>query len=615
MDLLLEEAEQGPWICYELTPFAEHDTDAIEYRPDYIRPVWPRDHSSPAIVMSDAEVKRTISELCGLGGLIPTPTNRATWTEPTIEVRSPEPFAIICYESGLQAEDPIEWFQKVLDQCLHALDRLVRLFRWLQSCGLVNDHFVTFHVNSNNQVEAVQVPLDLITRLRTCILITLTNSGIMDQSNDADTLSAAIAEILHLVAASNNDSLGTRQKLASRCALAVQALCVTMLSFGQAHVGEINPFFLEHSLLQDQLLGTEYSEDFLNFRLISLTCAGDMTDSEVMAFENRFKADGRLDLFITPDDLLSLWGPGAFISSQLAKPEATQPTEWCSGIAIRNGVIYKPSADTSKLHWKAGTADDVCEGFAFELDMRAKVAIGAIFVKQNCLTESGPDNTILAKNISSDIRELGTHSAKWIPQERQIGLQGGKFLNATLNQTWIRSSSRTRKQKGVEQADLDFLDQPWGLLVSVCTGVAQRVALREVLAEVMLPITDGWMDKPIGWQTLMLTDGGLLEALKKPTFREWARKLERDLQHALRIFIDYILQKIRWTGVHDDGGLVLACPQFGNSGASMHVPLKDSRVFTWFLKDTDRCATFACLTNMCFIVDARFDNCQNIRCP
>jgi hypothetical protein len=78
----------------------------------------------------------------------------------------------------------------------------------------------------------------------------------------------------------------------------------------------------------------------------------------------------------------------------------------------------------------------------------------------------------------------------------QLRLQAGQILNATCNATWIRSGPQTRKQRGLEQVDLDFLDQPWGLFVSVCTGIAQRVTLREVVAEVMLPMTDRCIPKP-----------------------------------------------------------------------------------------------------------------------
>jgi hypothetical protein len=183
-------------------------------------------------------------------------------------------------------------------------------------------------------------------------------------------------------------------------------------------------------------------------------------------------------------------------------------------------------------------------------------------------------------------------------------------LNSTFNATWIKSESGIRKQEGLKRVDLDFLNQPWGVLVSVCTGVAQRVALREVVAEVLSPMMDAWMEKTPEWQTLPSI--GVLEELKKPTFRDWFETLELDVQRALTRFVDHTLHKICWTGVNNAGELVVACPQYGNAGACIHVPLEDSRAFTWILKDTEKSATFACLTNMCFTIGvSRVGNCQD----
>jgi hypothetical protein len=95
----------------------------------------------------------------------------------------------------------------------------------------------------------------------------------------------------------------------------------------------------------------------------------------------------------------------------------------------------------------------------------------------SCPTKPDRHNTVARTNISSDMKELGTWPAQWELLEKQSGLSGGQFLNAAFNATWIRPDARTRKRKGLEELDLDFLNKPWGLLVSVCTGVARRVAL------------------------------------------------------------------------------------------------------------------------------------------
>lgn len=175
-------------------------------------------------------------------------------------------------------------------------------------------------------------------------------------------------------------------------------------------------------------------------------------------------------------------------------------------------------------------------------------------------------------------------------------------MNASSNATWIKSDSRTRKQKGLEEVDLDFLNKPWGLLVSLCTGVAQRVALREVVAEVILPMMDAWMGKTVEWQALISTGDGLLMELKKPTFRAWVSTLKNNEQHALDRIVGHVLRKICWTGINDSAKLVVSCTTFDDSDGCVHIPMKDRRAFACILTDTERSATFACLTNMCFEV-------------
>ncbi|KAI4854284.1 hypothetical protein E4T44_00277 [Aureobasidium sp. EXF-8845] len=241
------------------------------------------------------------------------------------------------------------------------------------------------------------------------------------------------------------------------------------------------------------------------------------------------------------------------------------------------------------MHWQSDEAFNKQEGVPFRLDMQEKIIIGAShLINNSCPTKPDKIGTVPRTNICSEIKELGTWPAKWEIREKQGGLQGGQFLNANFNATWIKSDSRTRKRKGLEEVDLDFLNKPWGLLVSVCTGLAQRVALREVLAEVMLPMMDASMDLTADWQTLMSTGQGVIEELKKPTFRDWFHTLDFVVKHALDRIVGHVLRKICWTGVNDAGKLVVACPQIGDSGSCIHVSSDGSRALAWILEDTER---------------------------
>jgi hypothetical protein len=554
--------------------------------------------------MSKAEVKRKVSELCGLGGIIPTPRDRAIWTGNAV----------------------VESSREVLGSCSDALERLLQLSQWLQSHALISDHLIIFRGFLHAaRVEAVHLPLSLITELKQCVAEITAYSAAEWSADHGRKLSAASDDILRFVIHLNDEPYETLQHAVHRCALAVQALCVAMLFFGQGHIGRINPFFLEHSLSHLILQGTHamaetsaYRTGYrkpLHFQLVRLSYAGDMIDSEVMAFMARDDVGRSYDLSITIEDSLALWGPGTFISYASPRMETKSSVDWLFGIAIRGGVLHKPSMFDTRMHWTAGTADNVHEGAPFRLDSSTKVIIGAILVDQDCPTEPGPSNTVLRTNISSDIKELGTSHARWEKREIQFGVQAGQFLNPMLNMTSVKRDARTRKEKGLERVDLDFLNQPWGLLVSICTGIAQRVALREVVAEVIPPIWDASLEGTPVWQTVMSIGDGLVAELKKSTFRDWFNMLDSVAQNAFGEIVSDVLYHIRWTGVNDDGKLVMACPQFGDSDACIHVPLKYCRAFAWILKDTERTATFACLTNMCFIDERQLDRCQTTSNP
>ena len=609
VSLLLEGSEQTPWICYDLVSPVDHGTDPIYYRRNYIKPILPN--------RSGAEIKRTISELCGLGGIIPTPDNRALWGKNAHVWPSPDRCATVFYGSVSEAGENPRWVRGILDQCLDALDRLIKLFRWLRLSDSVCEHLVIFNINRQHQVEAVRVPFTLVTKLRHYVVQTNVSSADGSLEENVKALNALTEDILRLISDPRGAD-GTLVSAVENCAIVVQALCLAMLSFGQAHIGEIDPFFLEHSLSRVIIRGTPgNTSSSIYFQLATLTCAGDMIDSKVMAFaRQQVKSDDIFDLCITPDDLLDLWGPGTVVLSQAPRPEAILSFEWLSGIAIRGGIIYKPSKDSSKMHWKAGTADNANGVVSFELSEKDQIIIGAFSsINELCPTEPGENNTVSRTNNTIELRELGTRRARWSVRERQGGFQGGQFLIGGLNATWIRSDSVTRKQRGLEQVDLDFLNKPWGLLVSVCTGIAQRVALREVVAEVMLPMMEARMRGLGVWHTLMSTNEGVLRALRQPNFRGWCDNLELDARLALEQVVVSVLQRIGHTGVNDDDALVVACPQRDDSGSCIHFSPRTFRALTWILKDTERSATFACLTNTCFVVNKQVGRCQATKLP
>jgi hypothetical protein len=238
-----------------------------------------------------------------------------------------------------------------------------------------------------------------------------------------------------------------------------------MLSFNQAHLGALNPFFLEHPLSQITLAGSQHDRSgtpSLCFKLVSMTCVGDMVDSQVMALtRSDNQVSGPYDLFVTPEEITRLWGPTMSTPCMIPRTTNVAPAEWAQNLFVKFGWIYKPHETSEKMHWQSGDAFNLQEGVPFLLDMKEKIIIGASsLINESCPTKPDKYNTVSRSNICSELKELGTWPAKWELRERQGGFQGGQFLNANFNATWIKSDSRTRKRKELEEVDLDFLNKP-----------------------------------------------------------------------------------------------------------------------------------------------------------
>lgn len=104
------------------------------------------------------------------------------------------------------------------------------------------------------------------------------------------------------------------------CALAVQFLCLAFMSYTQAHLGPIDPFFLDTAQRKMVLLGCQSGpgRPAINAELVELTCLADMTQQPVLAFSSTTTArelyaeasKTRYDVLTDIVDFLDTCGPG-----------------------------------------------------------------------------------------------------------------------------------------------------------------------------------------------------------------------------------------------------------------------------------------------------------------
>ncbi|KAB8219919.1 hypothetical protein BDV33DRAFT_173131 [Aspergillus novoparasiticus] len=147
----------------------------------------------------------------------------------------------------------------------------------------------------------------------------------------------------------------------------VQLISLGFLSYNQAHVGPIQPFFLATPQ-----------------RIILLTCIWDMVRGPVLTFKiDQLPTDApyhqderRFGLLATTEDLLDTWGPGGFIVHR-------HLSENPRAISISGGVIYAPRENASKFHWSP-TANIEHMPLA-HLNPRSKICVGSLVaVNPNC---------------------------------------------------------------------------------------------------------------------------------------------------------------------------------------------------------------------------------------
>lgn len=198
------------------------------------------------------------------------------------------------------------------------------------------------------------------------------------------------------------------------------------------------------------------------------------------------------------------------------------------------------------------------------------------------------------------LEPLGTQGVSWEAQERQAGFQGGQYLTGTYCQTWKKIPGTTLKQRSLHQPDwrlIHFLEQNWGLQVSLCTSVARRVSLRELVADLLHAFINP-LEKEI-WRNLV-NDHDIMQALAKGNLFDWLSNLSTTLQVKVLTLIRTILEQLEHTGFdRESKTLVIAWPQEGDIGRGLKLPCRAETCWPQIVADAEDCATFAYVTPKC----------------
>lgn len=487
---------------------------------------------------------------------------------------------------------------------IEVLDSLDRAAGELQRLGGCCDSFsVLLDSATKDYVELHQVPFWTIRRLRELVIdpdmtghFGRAAGFFLDLIGGADFMSG------HTVDAGS---------LQHWVLLATQFLALGLLSYAQAHCGSIQPFFLDTPLQAISLLGSGKSEseptDTLTCYLVELTCMGDMLGQPVLVFgwlsgpavdeRQVMPQTPRKNMLASPEDILDTWGSGCMVAS--ANDSNVLYSVVVGGGTITSTGEHSDPATRLQLHWSKQVTKSLTATSTFL--RKAKAFIGTTILENNACQSAAAR----LMNSLPMLEEIGTFPSYWELMERQLGLgvQGGQAAVAILqfNQTWVKRNGATKKSVMLSQRPIYIsdLDSMFGVQVSICTGVARRVRLRDLLADLLPAYVSGLVVEPLLWKDLV-GKFNALAALRESDTRQWLESLDHPCRVEFERLVFAVLYLLRDTGIDRKGDhFVIACVQSDLPFQCFKIPCKNENYWARMLIDSEDSATFAYITTQC----------------
>lgn len=621
-DELLENSRDSPWIYSEFEmpqvgAFQDdlhmngcvHGVKATEGE-DGVPVSEPASQSRPA--SGDAtfqdrngavfSIRDSISFLCGLGGVCPASSGARELLYGSVSFdKDDETVGIVSLPAS--GSDPSS--QHAAMSCI--LENLSKAISILQKVGGCCDSFTFLTINAS-RVELHNLDLRRVTSFIAKIQDSL--------DSETPSVDLELEGLMKGVIIGAHDLVGHRGLEFLPPCLMIQFLSLSFLSYTQGHCGPIRPCFLDTHLDQVLLLGDGQwsSDDFqgpcIAGSLVNLSCFGDLLQQPVFVFQYverfdksrpyspsfRLKTDKKFDIVAFPEDLLDTWGPGGLLASK-------DDLERFHAISIGGGLVAPtPGAvktdEMPVLHWSRIWGVDSTSPLIFS--RKEKIIVGTM-ISTNETCDAEPHSQL--RMAVSLLRELGTFRSYWGVSQRQLrlGLQGDTVSLLQFNQTWVKRCGITKKSKLLTQNSLFLadLDGTFGVQVSICTDIARRVRLRDLLADVLPTYVGALVTKPPHWQTLM-DEFDILHELRHGNLGSWLVSLGHHLQVTFESLAVAVLFLLQDTGFdHKGQTFVIGCIQPELPFQCFKVSCREENYWARMVADSEEVATFAYITTQC----------------
>ena len=450
------------------------------------------------------------------------------------------------------------------------------------------------------------------------------------------------------------------------CSLAIQVLNMGVFLYSQAYTGLIHPFFLTRPLTAVSLYGVTGpgAGTPVIVERRRLACLGDMLGDQVFVFRTGTRpgllpclsTTERLYLSGSCAQIADLWGPGYTLGRM--KPSSGFYMANIVGFYIRGGIIRtnSPPGQVPRLfHWapEPGGQTASPQTFSYWNEILIGTTTECQFApsddkqgEETSVTNADPLSPPTTTSSGSQIRQsaciplvmankacplnpiesrkesepslctLGTSSDWWSLTE----IQGMAATNAPY--FTLQGAFSMTKQSGIPlkrvlldrwigDENLSLFDEPWGLRVSLCTGVAQRVPLRTVIEDPLINLIDSLGIH--GWEKIKSEAEIAFRAESPNGFSTWAAKLPPGEKQCMRTVCNRLLHVLKNTGFDSSGKhFSILWPYEGNATFCVRIrPEKDKdQLWCSMLQDSEWCASFAVITNQCLQIGAGTDACR-----
>ncbi|KAK7750875.1 hypothetical protein SLS62_007138 [Diatrype stigma] len=606
--LLLEQRDSSPWIYFEQKGYKKRHIQPNFHLDNCVHRVLgqPLNDKHPESSISEMdptidkqEATRLVYELCGVAGVSPISKDKQAWVG---SIKFQGHVATVTY--GTQDEQTYN--RPLLARICHALSNLSTAAGTIQYSKLCCDCITVAVLPEagapySEIIQLRRLSLGLASDMLTSLLEAADERRQSARDQPISKAGGYATQIVSLISQTTFLGSESEEECLHICALATQLLCMAFVSYSQAHVGPISPFFLETELKTIHLVGTGDKRICISVELSDLACMGEMIRGQAITFGRSHTASEAHPIPKPPkgflvgtcaSDLLDTWGPGQLVVQK-------GNFALVSTIVVGGGAMWCSDLENQIFHWSPNLPEEPTPTITIGPD--TQMVIGSpIVLNENC----GLQRELCVYRDSPFGHQLGTKKPYWERDGAELGGQAGNFALLIASTSWHKIPGETIKQSRLGECGpslMSLLDKLWGLQVSYCTGISRRVPLYEVVTDLLDTFrsfgyfpndeVETWKDFTTPAEFAANVNGGKL--------RDYIGVLKPDHCQTITRIVWTVLKALRYTGIDREGrNLVVGWPQ-KDIFYCFKIPCKDEHAWAKILAESEHCATFAYVTFKC----------------